>query len=170
MSGSTPAKLLALDAVPANATPTISSVRVIPFLIVGNPGISILGTNSSLRETSTYLYELGFTPGLNTSFWTGYESINPIPLSGLRFIDVQVSFGTSSNSKNDMSNILARFYMEYPFGSIDLYRKYVDEDYCVVSAEDLTFIEIRIFDQDGRLVVLPSNQFITYDFIIKALI
>lgn len=131
---------------------------------------TILGTSSSLRASSTCLYELGFTPGQDTSFITGYSSTNPVSLSGLRFIDVQVSFGTGSYATNNKSNILARVYMEYPFGSINSYRKYVDEDYCVVSAEDLTFIEIRVFDQDGRLVVLPSNQFITYDFIIKPLL
>ena len=60
--------------------------------------------------------------------------------------------------------------MEYPFGSINSYKIYVDEDYCVVSSEDLTFIEITVFDQDGNLVVLPSNQFITYDLIIKPLV
>jgi hypothetical protein len=60
--------------------------------------------------------------------------------------------------------------MEYPFGSINSYRKYVDEDYCVVSAEDLSFIEIKVYNQDGSLVVLPENQFITYDLIIKPLV
>ena len=94
---------------------------------------TILGTFSSLRSSSTCLYELVFTPGQNTSIITGYSSTNPVALSGLRFNDVQVSVGTGSYATNNKSNILARVYMEYPFGSINSYRKYVDEDYCVVS-------------------------------------
>ena len=98
---------------------------------------TIIGTSSSLRSSSTCLYELGFTPGENTSFITAYSSFNPVSLSGLRFIDIQVSFGTGSYSSNNKSNILARVYMEYPFGSINSFRKNIDEDYCVISSEDL---------------------------------
>lgn len=57
--------------------------------------------------------------------------------------------------------------MKYLVVSINSYRKYLNEEYCVVSAEDLTFIEWRFFDPDGILVFLPSNQLNTYDFIIK---
>lgn len=131
--------------------------------------ISTNGGSFSLRSTSTCLYELGFTIGQNTAFNTSWTGTNLVSLSGLRFVDVMVSFGTGSYSSNNRGNILNRIYMEYPYGSINSYRKYVDSDYCVVSAEDLQFLELRIFDDNGRLVVLPSNQFITYDLIIKAM-
>lgn len=132
--------------------------------------ISTGGGSFSLRSTSTCLYELGFTIGQNTAFNTSWTGTNLVSLSGLRFVDVMVSFGTGSYSSNNRPNILNRIYMEYPYGSINSYRKYVDSDYCVVSAEDLQFLEIRILDDTGNLVVLPSNQFITYDLIIKAMI
>lgn len=131
--------------------------------------ISTNGGSFSLRSTSTCLYEMGFTIAANTAFNTSWTGTNLVALSGLRFIDVMVSFGTGSFSSNNKGNILNRIYMEYPYGSINSYRKYVDSDYCVVSAEDLQFLEMRIFDDSGNLVVLPTNQFITYDLIIKGM-
>jgi len=131
--------------------------------------ISTNGGSFSLRGTTTCLYEMGFTIATNTGFLTSFSGTNLVSLSGLRFIDVMVTFNTGSYSSNNRGNILNRIYMEYPYGSINSYRKYVDSDYCIVSAEDLQFLEIRILDDSGNLVILPSNQFITYDLIIKAM-
>lgn len=119
-----------------------------------------------IRGNSTCLYELGFQQNTNTTFLTTHTSISVVNLAGLRYIDVVANFNCQSYSSNS-KDILARIYMENPFGSIIMFRRYIDMDYVVASRDELQSMNIQLYDDKSQLINLPSNQYITYDLSLK---
>lgn len=127
---------------------------------------TILPNTFQIRSSSTCLYELGFQPNTNTSFLAAQSSYSVVNLAGIRYVDVVANFNCQSYSSNS-KDILARVYMDSPFGSIIMFRRYIDQDYVVASRDALQSMNIQLYDDKTQLINLPTNQYCTYDLSLK---
>jgi len=117
--------------------------------------------NFSIQSTSTCLQELGFA-STNTSFLTAHTSNYIVNLIGSRFWDFCINHNTSSIATGVQlrSNILARVKFSVPKGSIEKYQVQIPISHNV-SRNSLSNIEIRVYNDKGRLVQLDPNHKIT---------
>jgi hypothetical protein len=116
----------------------------------------------SIRSSSTCLQELGF-PTANTSFAVSQTSSYVVNLIGSRYVDILINHPTNSLSTGTIqrNNILARCKFSVPKGSIEKYQ-IQNPMYHNVSRTSLSTIEIRVFNQFGRQVLLDANHSVTF--------
>ena len=116
----------------------------------------------SIRSNSTCLQELGF-PTANTGFSVSQTSSYVVNLIGSRYVDILINHPTNSLSTGAIqrNNILARCKFSVPKGSIEKYQIQIPM-YHNVSRTSLSNIEIRVFNQFGRQVLLDANHSITF--------
>ena len=121
----------------------------------------------SIRSSSTCLQELGF-PTANTGFAVTHTSSYIVNLVGSRYMDITINHNTQSLSTGSVqrTNILARVKWEVPKGSIQLYQAQIPMSHNV-NRTSLSSMEIRFFNDKGRMMQMDPNHRITLTLLIE---
>lgn len=153
----------AMTAVGTAAYTYVYSSTLSHLFISKTPGASDYRFESG-PESAYHL--MGF-PALNGSYSLVHASTAPVNLSGTSYVDVVCSFGAASVSSSGLSNVFARIPLTAAFGNM-CYWQNTDITYSRTNLQDLQTIEIKLYDDYGRLMTLPKTAHCSFVYIVRS--
>jgi len=126
--------------------------------------ISTNGTSLKIRESSTCLYELGFSES-DTLFNSTLTGDYPLRLDGSQYVKIVSSFYTE-NISSDNQRVMACIPLISSVGSL-LYYAPEELTFHRLPEDALQNISLRLRDDKNRPFELPSNCSVQYTFILQ---
>jgi hypothetical protein len=88
----------------------------------------------------------------------------PVNLIASAYVDVICpSVSADQYASNNRGNVLARFYVDVPYGSMYQYQPQIQNP-MQFTLKDLTTLELRLIDEYGDPISMPPNQVVSYTF------
>lgn len=161
-SGFATAVQTAMNSAGAANTYTVSYSLITKKLLI----TTILPATFRIRDSSTCLEPLGYNA--MTSFAAGKGGDFQVNLVPIRYVDMCVNFNSASIALNRRPNILQRIQFSAAAGSVLFWQASVPVK-TVCNAESLRQIEVRLYDDSGRLLSVDQNHQVAYTLILEPL-